>query len=61
MSVVPGPASQDAVFKLVFASPALQCRVGGGFRLGGKERKKLGGCHRECQEREKAMYLLYSG
>ncbi len=25
MSVVPGPASQGAVFKLVFASPALQC------------------------------------
>jgi hypothetical protein len=25
MSVVPGPASQDAVFKHVFASPALQC------------------------------------
>ncbi len=24
MSVVPGPASQDAIFKLVFASPALQ-------------------------------------
>ncbi len=27
MSVVPGPASQDAVFKLVYASPALQCSV----------------------------------
>ncbi len=27
MSVVPGPASQDAVFKLVYASPALQCTV----------------------------------
>ncbi len=27
LSVVPGPASQDAVFKLVYASPALQCRL----------------------------------
>ncbi len=27
MSVVPRPASQDAVFKLVFASPALQCML----------------------------------
>jgi hypothetical protein len=27
VSVVPGPASQDAVFKLVFASPALQCNT----------------------------------
>jgi hypothetical protein len=25
MSVVPGPASQDAVFKRVLASPGLQC------------------------------------
>ncbi len=25
MSVVPGPVSQDAVFKLAYASPALQC------------------------------------
>jgi hypothetical protein len=28
MSVVPRPASEDAVFKLVYASPALQCREG---------------------------------
>ncbi len=26
MSFVPGPVSQDAVFKLVYASPALPCR-----------------------------------
>jgi hypothetical protein len=26
VSVVPGPVSQDTVFKLVFASPALQCK-----------------------------------
>jgi hypothetical protein len=26
MSVVPGPVSQDAVFKLLYASPALPCR-----------------------------------
>jgi hypothetical protein len=29
MSVVPGPASQDAILKLTLASPALQCT--GGF------------------------------
>jgi hypothetical protein len=27
ISVVPGPASQGAVFKLVYASPALQCSL----------------------------------
>ncbi len=27
MSVVPGPASQDAVFKLVLAPLALQCEI----------------------------------
>jgi hypothetical protein len=28
MCVVPGPASQDAVIKRVYASPGLQCSVG---------------------------------
>ncbi len=32
MCVVPGPASQDAVFKRVYASPSLPCGDGGGRR-----------------------------